>query len=178
VLFTDGVDTTSRRANYESTVKAAEETDVLIYPIRYNTQRDYGRQTGGGGVYGPPSGRVSVGDILGVILGGGSIRMGGGGGSAGTSPAEYARGKRYLETLALNSGGRSFEADTLYNLESAFAGIAEELRRQYSLGYYPDDPGQPGDRKQIRVLVERPNLVVRAKSSYIVGRNANRFAGR
>jgi hypothetical protein len=120
-----------------------------------------------------------VGDILGAILGGGTIQMGGGGGgSAGTSPSEYARGKRYLETLALNSGGRSFEADTLYNLESAFSGIAEELRRQYSLGYYPDDPGEPGDRKQIRVRVERPNLVVRAKSSYIVGQNANRFAGR
>ncbi|MEO7672854.1 MAG: hypothetical protein ABIU09_02105 [Pyrinomonadaceae bacterium] len=39
VLFTDGVDTTSRRANYESTVAAVEEVDALFYPIRYNTQQ-------------------------------------------------------------------------------------------------------------------------------------------
>src|SRR5688572_23313183 len=35
VLFTDGVDTTSRMASFESTVRDAEETDTLIYPIRY-----------------------------------------------------------------------------------------------------------------------------------------------
>ncbi len=179
VIFTDGVDTTSRRANFESTVKDAEESDVLIYPIRYNTQRDYGRSTGGGVYRGPTSRRGGGwGDVLGVILGGGTITMGGGGGSAGTSPGEYARGKDYLETLAKNSGGRPFEADTLYNLDAAFAGIAEELRRQYSLGYYPADPGNPGDRKQIRVQVQRPGLVVRAKTSYIVGQNGGRFAGR
>src|SRR5690606_17917354 len=137
----------------------AEESDVLIYPIRYNTQRDYGRSTGGGVSRGPTARRGGWGDILGVILGGGTITMGGGGGSAGTSAGEYARGKDYLENLARNSGGRPFEADTLYNLDAAFAGIAEELRRQYSLGYYPADPGNPGDRKQIRVQVQRPGLV-------------------
>src|SRR5688500_3696890 len=33
VLFTDGVDTTSRRANFESTVLGVEEVDALFYPI-------------------------------------------------------------------------------------------------------------------------------------------------
>ena len=40
VLFTDGVDTTSRRANYQSTVREAEEADALIYPLRYDTYAD------------------------------------------------------------------------------------------------------------------------------------------
>ncbi|MER3633000.1 MAG: hypothetical protein C4325_13310, partial [Blastocatellia bacterium] len=40
VIFTDGVDTTSRRASYQSTVADSEESDALIYPIRFNTQRD------------------------------------------------------------------------------------------------------------------------------------------
>ena len=39
VIFTDGVDTTSRRADYESTVTAVEEVDALFYPLRYNTQK-------------------------------------------------------------------------------------------------------------------------------------------
>ena len=38
--------------------------------------------------------------------------------------------------------------------------------------------GQKGERKQIRVRVKRPNLVVRAKNSYIVGENDNKFAGK
>ena len=37
VLFTDGVDTTSRRASYQSTVMYAQELDALIYPVQYNT---------------------------------------------------------------------------------------------------------------------------------------------
>jgi len=64
------------------------------------------------------------------------------------------------------------------NLDAAFTGIAEELRQQYSLGYYPDNVGQRGDRKQMKVRVMRPNLIVRAKSSYIVGENGVRVAGK
>ncbi len=185
VLFTDGVDTTSRRASYDTTLRDAEETDVVVYPIRYNTMRDYGVSQGGGGVYRTPRNTGGVlGGILGAIITGGNVqignRRGGGGGTAGSSSAEYALGRKYLETLAENSGGRSFEADSLSNLDAAFSGIAEELRRQYYIGYYPDDTGKPGDRKRIRVRVMQPNLVVRAKTSYIVGgsANASHFAGR
>ncbi|HYX40047.1 MAG TPA: VWA domain-containing protein, partial [Pyrinomonadaceae bacterium] len=37
VLFTDGVDTSSQRASYESNVRDAEELDALVYPIEYDT---------------------------------------------------------------------------------------------------------------------------------------------
>src|SRR5678816_3639700 len=40
VLFTDGVDTTSRRASYDSNVMDAQELDALIYPVQYNTADD------------------------------------------------------------------------------------------------------------------------------------------
>ncbi|MBK9165058.1 MAG: VWA domain-containing protein [Acidobacteria bacterium] len=182
VVFSDGVDTTSgRRSTFESTLRDAEETDVLIYSIRYNTQRDYGRN-GGGGVYNPQPrrrGGGGWGDILGAIITGGSVNIGGGGntGAAGTSPEEYARGRQYLETLSRNSGGRSFEADSLRDLDSAYSGIAEELRRQYSVGFYPDTAGQAGERRQLRVRVMRPNLVVRARNSYIVGSGDRSYAG-
>ena len=46
----------------------------------------------------------------------------------GQSPAEYAKGKLYLEKLAAGSGGRIFEASDIKNLETSFAGVAEELR--------------------------------------------------
>ncbi len=182
VLFTDGVDTTSRRGAYTTSLRTAEESDALFYPIRYDTSREMGVGRGyprrGGGY--PPvgrGGRVSMADILGAIIMGGNVNIGsGGGGGAGSSESEYETGRQYLETLAQNSGGRQFEAQSLYNLEAAFSGIAEELRRQYSLGYYPDNAGRPGDRKQIRIRVMRPDVVVRAKNSYIVGQNST--AGR
>lgn len=163
VLFTDGVDTTSRRSNYQSTIADVEEVDALFYPIRYNTQRGLG---GGGG------GRRRGGDVddwIGIILGGG-VQIGGG--SMGTSSREYATGLKYLEALAANSGGRKFEADSLSNLEASFAGIAEELRRQYSLGYYPDKVGQSGERRRISVRVTRPDVIVKAKNTYVFGQTA------
>lgn len=173
VLFTDGVDTTSRRANFETTLRNVEEVDALIYPIRYDTYSQYARTRfpGGGGSSrrNPQSTNSILGDILAAIItGGGGGGVYGGSGN-GQSPEEYARGKTYLEELARNSGGRKFEANTTYNLDAAFRSIAEELRRQYSLGYYPEAVGTKGERRQIRVLVKRPNLVVRTKRSYIVG---------
>lgn len=183
VLFTDAVDTTSRRATMESTLRATEEVDALFYPIRYDTSgyggRGGGARSGGGRNYPQPrrGGRVTMGDILGAILSGGNVNVGSGGGGY-ASEAEYAKGKQYLERLAQNSGGRFFEASSIYNLDAAFSGIAEELRRQYSLGYYPETVGNVGERKQIKIRVMRPTVVVRAKTSYIVGQTDRNIAGR
>ena len=179
VLFTDGVDTTSRRASYQSTVAETEEVDSLFYTIRYDTSHDMS----GGSSY-PTSqptrrggGRVTMADILGAILGGGNVNIGNGS-PGGASSSEYETGRRYLETIAQNSGGRKFEAQSITNVQAAFSGIAEELRRQYSLGYYPESVGKIGERKQIKVRVMRPSVVVRAKNSYIVGKGNNTLAGK
>jgi VWFA-related protein len=166
VLFTDGVDTTSRRADYDSTVAKIDEIDALFYPIRYDTQS----WRGGGGGYQiigsiPP-------DILAQLPPDVLARLGVGRGR-GESSAEYQEGKRYLETLATNSGGRIFEADEVTNLDAAFKGVAEELRRQYSVGYYPADTGTPGERRQIKIQVARPRVAVRAKTSYVVKQDRN-----
>jgi Ca-activated chloride channel family protein len=179
VLFTDGVDTTSRRASYQSTIADVEELDALFYTIRYDTAADMGGGYGGGG--GRRRGGGGWGDIAGIILGGGGGgggRRRGGGWGGGSSSQEYEMGRKYLQALAQNSGGRSFDAPTMSNLDAAFSGIAEELRRQYSLGYYPENVGQSGERRRISVRVARPNLVVRAKSSYIVGQTNPNLAGK
>ena len=153
VLFTDGVDTTSDRQDYDSTLRQVSEADALIFPIYYNT---FARNSGGV----LPSSDLPFGFPS-------SKR-----GAPGTSSEEYLVGKRYLEELAENTGGRVFQAEsTSGGLTRAFEGIAEELRRQYSIGYYPKDTGRTGQRKLINVRVNRPNLIVRARDSYIVGAN-------
>jgi Ca-activated chloride channel family protein len=176
VLFTDGVDTTSRHASYESNIRDAEELDALIYPVQYNTYDD---QNGGGGSGWPNSSGDVVGDILGGIFrrhrgrgsngggGGGGRRGGGGGGGVGSSQREYDIANRYLHDLAERTGARNYEADSTQNLAAAFANVAEELRRQYTLGYYPKNPAQAGQRRQIRVRVNQPNLAVRTRDSYV-----------
>jgi VWFA-related protein len=182
VLFTDGVDTTSRRANYQSNVRDAEELDALIYPVQYDTYNDVNGGYGGGGGGGTSwpgrspmprrrsSGSILI-DILGGVLGGPTINGGGGRGGGrsgpGMSRGDYERADAYLNDLANKTGARLYRADTQRDLTQSFAYIAEELRRQYSLGYYPRSAAQAGQRRQIKVRVTRPNLVVRARDSYI-----------
>jgi len=163
VLFTDGVDTTSRHANFDSNIMDAQELDALIYTVQYDTSEDM--NSGG---YGRPT--DIFGQILGGIFGGGRRsggRKGGGGGGSRTPRSEYELADRYLSDLAENTGGREYHADSLENMSTAFANVAEELRRQYSIGYYPKRPPQPGQRRQIRVRARQPNLAVRARDSYI-----------
>jgi hypothetical protein len=79
-------------------------------------------------------------------------------------------GKRYLQELADLTGGRVFKPEsTPGGLTRAFEGIAEELRRQYNIGYVPETEGKLGERRDIKVRVDRPNLVIRSRDSYIVG---------
>src|SRR5262249_13812799 len=49
VIFTDGVDTASRHANYQNTIVKVEESGAIVYPIKYDTEDDVRR----GGVNGP-----------------------------------------------------------------------------------------------------------------------------
>lgn len=167
VLFTDGVDTTSRFASYASNVTDAEELDALVYPVQYDTFTDMGGVSSWPGA----GGSGTIGDILGQILGGGRRRGSGGGsgrrGGSGSSRHEYETANRYLQEMAERTGARTYQADSMQNLASAFSKIAEELRRQYSLGYYPKNPAQAGQRRQIRVRVNQPNLAVKTRDSYV-----------
>ncbi len=156
VLFTDGVDTTSRRADFNTNVTDAQELDALIYTVQYNTRQDMN-------VGNFPSGRIDIwGTILGGVFGGGGRR-----GGRGTARNDYEIADRYLLELANSTGGREYKADTLENMAQAFGNVAEELRRQYSIGYYPKRALQAGQRRFIRVRARQPNLAVRTRDSYI-----------
>lgn len=167
ILFTDGVDTTSQRASYNSTIREAEELDALIYPVAYDDN-----DNGGWGGRGPqqlprPGGRGGI--ILGLPFPRSPMPGpgGGGGGGGGANPGDYARARAYLHELAEKTGGRFYNGSSLLGISQAFEQIAEELRRQYSLGYYPKNAGQAGQRRRIKVRVTQPDLVVVARDSYI-----------
>ncbi len=187
VLFTDGVDTTSRRASYDSTLRDAEEFDALIYPVQYDTYDDMASMGGVGGGGGGGGGWPGGGGIIlnlpfPIRIPGGGGRGGGVGVGRGTSRGDYETANSYLRDLADRTGARLERADDTRNLARAFSIIAEELRRQYSIGYYPRTQAQAGERRQIRIRTTRPNLVVRSRNTYIFNRTGNeqtrtQFAG-
>jgi VWFA-related protein len=164
VLFTDGVDTASRLATYDSTMKKIEELDALIYPIQYDTYQDMQAQNGGSITVTSSSGWPFPGSRRSTRIIYNSPVYGG----VGASRADYEGADRYLHALADKTGGRLYRADDPQQLTRAFSMIAEELGRQYSIGYYPSTPTlYSGERRQIKVRVNRPDLAVRARDSYI-----------
>jgi hypothetical protein len=53
------------------------------------------------------------------------------------------------------------------HFKGAFVKIADELRRQYSVSYYPARPPLAGRRRQIKVRVDRDKVAVRSRQSYV-----------
>ncbi|HJT27429.1 MAG TPA: VWA domain-containing protein [Pyrinomonadaceae bacterium] len=164
VLFTDGVDTTSHRASYDSTIRLAEESDAPIYSVDYDTSGmgsgGMGRGTGGRGtIFGIP---IPTPGIPGSTI-------------PGSSPGDYRRAVAYLHALSNQTGGRFYSGDSQFGIAQAFTWIAEELGRQYSLGYYPSTPGKDGERRQIKVRTTESDLVIKARDSYIYTDKSKKF---
>jgi VWFA-related protein len=72
-----------------------------------------------------------------------------------------------MMALAQKTGGRRFQIENISDLSKTFGQVADELRRQYSLGYYPKKPIEAGQTRHIAVKVRVPNLAVTARNSYI-----------
>jgi Ca-activated chloride channel homolog len=176
VLFTDGVDTESKGVKARDTIEAVEESEVAVYPIRYNTEE---QMNGRWGNRRNPNNRPPIFDVpwplprngrrwpfdslINQQFPGGRNsqwpRRGGGG-------DEYEVAAEYLQSLADRSGGRLYNAETLNNVHQAFSKIAEELRHQYALSYYPTNTAQDGTYRRVRVQTKVPNVIVRAREGY------------
>lgn len=166
ILFTDGVDTSSRRTNDIVNLSDAMELDALIYPIRYDTFADVQRMSNGTtAAKSPPTANptvasdpfpISIPKIVGTMPG-----------TQGTTEAEYRKAEEYLDGLAQNTGGRVYPATSLGKLTEAYAKIASELREFYSIAYYPNTDRVAGKRTHVKVRVDREGLVVRSREGFI-----------
>ena len=79
----------------------------------------------------------------------------------------YLTADSYLKALAEKSGGRLLRADTLVSLPDAFSKIAEELRTQYMLGYYPLKKERDDRYRKIKVTTTRKNVGIRSRPGYL-----------
>ena len=155
VLMSDGVDTSSKLETAASVGKDIVESDALIFPIRYDTFDDVqkNRRNTAPIQYDDDDRPYSV----------ETKRV------KGEREQDYAFAKEFLQTIAADTGGKMYNVSSTTNLDQAFANIANELRKIYSLGYYPSSERESGASFDIKVRVYRPDLNIRTKE---------RFAGR
>jgi VWFA-related protein len=88
-----------------------------------------------------------------------------------SSPRNYGSGSagvNALRSLTDDSGGRTEVIQGPRDLDPATAGIADELSRQYFLGYISTQP-KDGKWHEIEVQVRKGSYHVRARKGYIAG---------
>lgn len=151
VLLSDGVDTTSLRNSYETSLITAEKSDALFFSFYLNTYQDIGKI------------KVTPGGFPFPLPGGITPRP------RGTIQRDYEIGKQYLLDLAWLSGGKAFEIMKISELKKAdFVNIPTIIKPQYTIGITLPNTLR-AERRQVKVRVNRPNLKIQARSSLIVG---------
>jgi VWFA-related protein len=170
LVFTDGMDSpmnlTSHNSSLKDVMKRAEEEDVMVYAIGLapstsgNRGGGYGHHGGGGF---PRGGG-----------GGGFGRGGFGRGGGGYPPRPQAPAADHpdegLAKLAGVTGGGYFELMSTSDLAGTFSRVADELHRQYALGFTPDK--LDGKMHTIEVRVSGDGMTARARRSYLARASA------
>ena len=172
IILSDGVDRGSKKS-LESAIEAAQRADTVVYSILFkDTQPELGgyeHQRRGGIGGGWPGGG-------GGYPGGGGGWPGGGGGrggrGAGPRPQQEARpdGKKTLERVSKETGGRLFEVSKKESVGQIYTSIAEELRTQYSLGYTPNKQESAEGYHRIKLTAKGQDLSVQTRDGYYADR--------
>jgi VWFA-related protein len=165
ILFTDGVDTASAIATFDDSLDEIAQRQVIVYPIRYNTRPDVEQRIG---LSSPSSDNTAT-----VVLTDGATRARRVADVAVDHQktrlaldVAYRTADSYLTQIASRTGGVLHRADSIEDLSSAFARIADELRHQYLVGYYPSDKSLDDAERHITVTVSRPGVTVRSREGY------------
>jgi len=169
VVLSDGVDRGSK-TYLESAIESAQRADTVVYSIYFAESRHdegqrpgHGMGRGGGGWPGGGGGWPG---------GGGGYPGGGGGGRGGQRPSESPRtdGKKILERISKETGGRFFEVTKKETVGDIYTSIVEELRTQYSMGYTPDKDSTATGYHHIQLTVKKKDLTVQTRDGYYADR--------
>lgn len=169
IVLTDGVDRGSK-TYLDGAIEAAQRADTVVYsiyfaePRRAEGQRPGGMGRGGGGWPGGGGGWPGG--------GGGYPGGGGGGGRGGQRRAEEPRtdGKKILERISKETGGRFFEVTKKEPVDQIYSSIVEELRTQYTMGYTPDKESTPTGYHHVTLAVKKKDMTVQTREGYYADR--------
>ena len=102
---------------------------------------------------------------------------GNGGRNAGdqSQQSDSAAGKKVLERLSKETGGRMFVVSNTNSVTQIYVQIQAELRNEYNIGYSPDrPPGETADYRHIRLVVKQKDYKVQAREGYYASRQIDR----
>ncbi|HEX4651806.1 MAG TPA: VWA domain-containing protein [Granulicella sp.] len=177
IILSDGDDRGSKETLARA-IEAAQRADTIVYAIYFKGESPHqdnnmNRHPGGmgrGGGY--PGGGYPGGGYP-----GGGYPGGGGGGypRGGSQPSSAPRvdGKKILERMAHETGGRLFEVSKHETTAQIYTEIAEELRAQYRLGYTPDQATAADGYHQIDLAFTKPDdkkLTIQTREGYYTGK--------
>jgi VWFA-related protein len=157
ILLSDGQDFGSVTAT-DSLLRDQAESDTMVYSVYFAPEFQRNRP----GPFGFPSGRrrgvwrqrFNHAGLQRQRPGPGGRRR-----NAGVDGAEF------LRELSEVTSGRFYQSEVT-DLKGTFSLIAEELRHQYRLGFYPGELQRDGSLHQLRVKVDVTNVAVRARQQY------------
>lgn len=148
LVFTDGVDNPMNFRTNNLTLMdvmlRAQQENVMVYAVGLESRVPIRT-----GPRGPLSGRGGLGGF-----GGGGMML--------------QRPDPGLPTIAAETGGGYFELRKAEDLASTFARVADELHRQYALGFEP--PQLDNKTHKLQVKVRKPKMKVRARKNYVAAR--------
>jgi VWFA-related protein len=155
IILSDGVDRGSKETLRDA-IETAERADTLVYSILFADKEGYGNGGGYGGGH----------------MGGGGM---GGGGMGGGGPRHYPQesrpdGKKVLQQLSKQTGGRFFEVTKKEAIDQIYAEIDEELRNQYALGYTPDKTDTAVGYHKIQLTTKQKDATVQTREGFYVDR--------
>ncbi|MGA8152655.1 MAG: VWA domain-containing protein [Terriglobales bacterium] len=149
IILSDGVDRGSKES-LETAIASAQRADTLVYSVLFEDDESYDR----GGGFGFP-GRVGG-------MGGGMGRSGGG---RRYPQEERPDGKKVLERISRETGGRFFKVSKKEPIEEIYSSIQEELRNQYSLGFTPVKTDTAGYHK-IQLSTKQKDATVQTRDGF------------
>jgi VWFA-related protein len=174
IILSDGGDRGSRETLVKS-IEAAQRADTIVYAIYFKGEeqhQNFPQRGNRGGGY--PGGGYPGGGYPGRYPGGGYPGGGGNGGNngGGNNPGGGSRidGKKVLERMAQETGGRFFEVKKNQDVAQIYNQIAEELRSQYRLGFTPNQDAAAAGYHQIDLTLHQKGLLIQTRDGYYTGK--------
>jgi VWFA-related protein len=178
IVLSDGMDHASK-VSLERALESAQSNDVLVYSVYFEGQTPQERERMDGGYPGGGRGRYPGGGYPGGGYPGGGYPGGGypgggypGGGYPGDDGSRQdpkqmrEEGKKNLQRIAKETGGRYFEFNKKQNVEQIYNDIQDDLRNQCRLTYTPDHP--TAGYHKIAVSAVSKDVTVQAREGYYV----------
>jgi VWFA-related protein len=149
IILSDGVDSGSK-LTLAAAIEAAQRADTVVYSVLFADDESYGH-----GGFGDRGG-----------FGG----MGRHGGYHRYPEESRPDGKKILEQISKQTGGRLFEVSKKHPIDKIYESIAEELRNQYNLGYTPEPSHPDAGYHRISLKMKQKDLAVQAREGYYADR--------